>query len=603
MHPYLQFYLVEYSRFHESWTRDITTFLDTSTVLIKLNQENIIMSEPTNLCAAIDFQLQHRVSYDAAGNMLCRRCNQVVPEEFRFVLNLPGNNDTVWGPCCSEECLCYLKICSHCNKDYIVDREEEIKYQGDGVWLCHECLAHLETCSECGKVRPLVDAPTGKVCKGCFDKKFFTCTTCNQVHHIDNMQTENRAQYTQVFELEVKVCKGCFTSKTTGIKPLQVKQCDYCDKVFTFKRDTGHNFCPDCIRARNVIKCDGCDKYTKNWDSRGNKCFCRSCQASLVRCSSCEQWDVAKKFTKIKGTVAPHFLCSSCIDQTKGYKECSVCFKYGIVEGDGKEGCSNCKQKTKYCTKCGKFHFGENKCRKIMYKEMDYGYKPMPFFNYISNTRVFFGFENEINYNDETDYELAVRGIYDNYTSTDLYIKRDGSIEGKGFEAVSQPMTKEYFDKKFETEHLFAITPKLKDSSCGLHVHISKGSFDGQVHLFKFIEFINSITNKTFIKKVAGRDFNSYAKAYQEKISKAVKGDASRERYHAVNLTNSATYEVRIFKGAKTNEELRYRIEFVLALIEFTRTSSIQDVKDVEVFKRYVKNHKGEYKFLAEFLK
>ena len=560
------------------------------------------MSESTALQAAIAFQLQNRVQYDAAGNMLCRRCSKVIPPEFKFVVNLPGDDSVVWGPCCSEECLCYLKICSHCNKDYIVDREDEIKYQGDGIWLCHDCLDKMESCSECGKRRPLVDAPTGRVCKSCFDKHFFTCVECKEVHHNNDLQKENRAQYSNVYDINAKVCSTCFATKTAGITPLKVKLCEHCGNMYSYKRDMGHNFCPNCIKNKSAIKCDGCNKYTNRWDSRGSRNFCMTCRDKLMKCSSCNQWDLSSNFSKVKGTITDHFLCFTCKNVAKDNKECPICFNFGIQSGDGTKGCSICKDKIRFCDRCGKYHFGESKCRKVMYREMDYGYKPMPFFNFSHSTRVFFGFENEINYKDETDYELAVREIYDNYSTTSLYIKRDSSIEGKGFEAVSQPMTKEFFDKEFDASHLFTVEPRLKDSSCGLHVHISKKSFDGQVHLFKFIEFINASFNKTFIKKIAGRDFNSYSKKYAEKISKAVKGSASRERYHAVNLTNQHTYEVRLFRGAKTEVELRQRIEFVLALIEFTRVCSIKDVSDSAIFTKYVLNRKGEYKHLAMFL-
>ena len=34
------------------------------------------------------------------------------------------------------------------------------------------------------------------------------------------------------------------------------------------------------------------------------------------------------------------------------------------------------------------------------------------------------------------------------------------------------------------------------DDSCGLHVHVNKSAFEGDIHLYKFIDFINN--NNTF---------------------------------------------------------------------------------------------------------
>jgi hypothetical protein len=124
-------------------------------------------------------------------------------------------------------------------------------------------------------------------------------------------------------------------------------------------------------------------------------------------------------------------------------------------------------------------------------------------------------------------------------------------------------------------------------------------SLDGQAHLFKLTEFINN--NKPFTKKIAGRDFNSYAREYQEKISKAVKGTGHRERYHAVNLTNKKTVEIRIFKSARNEFQLRYRIEFVSAVIEYTRNASIKSLSDSD-FKLWLNGQPG-YSELKKFLK
>ena len=97
-----------------------------------------------------------------------------------------------------------------------------------------------------------------------------------------------------------------------------------------------------------------------------------------------------------------------------------------------------------------------------------------------------------------------------------------------------------------------------------------------------------------------GRDFNNYSKKYNNKISNAVAKKQNIERYHAVNITGSKTVEVRIFKGAKNQNQLRYRVEFVFALVEFTRNCSIKENTISNFVNWIVKG--SEYRHLKNFL-
>jgi hypothetical protein len=84
---------------------------------------------------------------------------------------------------------------------------------------------------------------------------------------------------------------------------------------------------------------------------------------------------------------------------------------------------------------------------------------------------------------------------------------------------------------------------------------------------------------------------------YEDKVSSCVKGSKPRERYHSVNLTPKHTVEVRIFKGAESEEELRSRIEFTMALLEFTRNASIKELTH-EKFEGWLKSQGKFYKNL-----
>ena len=67
-----------------------------------------------------------------------------------------------------------------------------------------------------------------------------------------------------------------------------------------------------------------------------------------------------------------------------------------------------------------------------------------------------------------------------------------------------------------------------------------------------------------------------------------------------VNITGNKTVEVRIFKGAKNQNQLRYRVEFVFALVEFTRNCSIKG-STVGNFVDWILKG-SEYRHLKNFL-
>lgn len=549
------------------------------------------------LSAAIKYQLENRVKRNAEGELLCRRCEKVVPPEYSIVFWNPEDEGHTWGPCCSDECICHLKICSDCNQDFIIDKEGDITHVGDGTWLCSTCILSVKLCSSCNKKTSLRRSPEGDICKNCYDKKYFLCSICGEEHEISDsiknrLSNGEKVKWTHVVDIEKKVCIFCFDKAIKGKEPLPLSCCDNCGDSFSLTVDTlSDKYCPTCINKERVRACAHCREYVTRWCNLGGSYYCKPCEQLFTHCECCKiNYIIKTSSIKHKGIKKTYKICKDCA-KLENLIECKSCLSLSdravFLEGK-KDTCVSCYNKYKLCDKCDEFHFNEDFCRNSSsskYRVSDYSYKPALYFNFLKKTKVFFGFENEINYL-EDNYDAAKRTLYKSYKASVIYAKRDGSISGKGFEVVSQPMTLEFFDS-LDLVPMFQVSPKERDSSCGLHVHISRDSFEGPAHLYKFTEFIND--NRSFIKKIAGRDFNSYSRGYEEKITKAVKGTAMRERYHAVNLTNPHTVEVRVFRGAKTEYQLRYRVEFVNALVEYTRDCSMMDVNDIKFFKKWLK--------------
>lgn len=563
----------------------------------------------------INEQLENRVERQG-DEYLCRRCSSVVPDEFRYVYYLDSMPGVVWGPYCSEECICYGKICSSCNKDFIVDDPDQIKYFGDGKWLCFECSKDIVHCENCNSLMENEDQLTladdgKKVCDTCMSNHYFECPTCDKLKHKGTL-ARNSKEGREIAEYPSLAlsCSDCFDKKKKDLDPLPVVECKRCGGIAP-DNETMNGYCHSCIQGGYVSPCTNCGTHEDNnqmmVDDFGSR-ICQKCKPKFSKCSNCTRLELRGKMKIVNGRRV-HKICSTCY--SSDMKECTICLKISnsnnfmsFVKADGvqRECCSNCYTNKRWCDDCKDFHCEEPTCRDELEGRLNYGYRPAPVFNHaeVSHDRIFFGFENEMNFSSESKYRKAIRNVYDNFSASQIYLKSDASISGHGFEAVSHPMNLSYL-KKFPVQHLFGIKPKKDDTSCGLHVHVERTAFISDVHLYKIVDFINN-GSAPFIKKIAGRSYNHYADKISDKASSYVK-KGTRRKYDAVNLSPRDTVEFRIFKGCKTEYQLRYRIEFVHALIVYMRTAPLSASKDQKSFIKWVRSNPRKYPSLYRFIK
>lgn len=122
-----------------------------------------------------------------------------------------------------------------------------------------------------------------------------------------------------------------------------------------------------------------------------------------------------------------------------------------------------------------------------------------------------------------------------------FYAKMDGSIEGewdhpemKAVEWVSQPLTAEWLKKEIarHSQKFDWIT----NYSCGIHLHVSR-EWLTRTKARKIYDFYNQLTEDER-RYVFGRASNTYCKA---------NNTDEHSRYRAINLTNKATIEFRMF--------------------------------------------------------
>ena len=134
-------------------------------------------------------------------------------------------------------------------------------------------------------------------------------------------------------------------------------------------------------------------------------------------------------------------------------------------------------------------------------------------------------------------------------------------------------------------------------------MHVSRTAFSAatsdqrDTHQIKFMKLIYD--NKDQVQKLAGRK-SSWAK-FDDKgqvIRKVKYGYQSANRYSAVNVENSNTLEVRVFRGSLRKERVLSAVEFVHAAVEYTRDLKIVPKdKPFEwtTFIGYVTKHKDIY--------
>ncbi len=231
----------------------------------------------------------------------------------------------------------------------------------------------------------------------------------------------------------------------------------------------------------------------------------------------------------------------------------------------------------------------------------DYSYRPDPIFHSTDdNSRLFFGMEIEVEADSYDTRRNAAQYAYNKLEVENslAYLKNDGSLNC-GFEVVTHPMTYDFFMNEaqefWDTIHALKTDYGMKSwatRTCGLHIHISRSGFTNPPHLHRFLRLIYS--NQDFYQAMAGRSGSSWAKfddvmAYDNATDKyrrtfkhkvADPTTTSTDRYSAVNTNNRATVEMRIFKGSINTTNVRGALGLAHASVEYTRTMSIQDVKE-----------------------
>jgi hypothetical protein len=143
-----------------------------------------------------------------------------------------------------------------------------------------------------------------------------------------------------------------------------------------------------------------------------------------------------------------------------------------------------------------------------------------------------------------------------------------------------------------------------------MHVHIDKKKLS-HMQVGKMLYFLNNKANLPFIVKVAGRSPNTFCGVDENTtitsgFSRDSLGEAHRRgnsKYCILNTGPTATVEVRIFAAPKDEKELFSRLEFVQALVDFTK-AAVAGIRELtwDKFKSFVLSTPSVYPTLKGVL-
>ena len=386
--------------------------------------------------------------------------------------------------------------------------------------------------------------------------------------------------------------------------------------------EDGRHFCnEDHANVAHYFKCDVCGKwYLENEGYRDDNGFmCKPCfdEGGYVRCDFCHSIIANGDQFEVDGGT----FCGEDCAEDSGYHKCCICGEWHydaqMVHSRHAYMCRNCFTEEGFaiCDDCGNFvlHVEEGNCGWYCDECISYHQKPSRHLRgYHDNPAILFnGYnidgEEDITYfglEIETDCGDNVRDyVNDLYEASEgetlFYMEHDGSLNN-GVEIITQPMDWDHLQSfPFADIHKIANEYDFKSyltNTCGLHIHFSRSPYADQDELFeaKLLYYFEKYQSK--IEKIARRKYGEWCRPYPvtddgeipnriDLINKVrdVKCDHD-DRYHAVNLTNRNTIEIRVFKGTLNENTLLASVEFVKLVADYCYNHTIFQIQNEDFY-------------------
>lgn len=358
-----------------------------------------------------------------------------------------------------------------------------------------------------------------------------TCVDCGETIEDDGKQADDGWYCESCFDKRFATCERCEETASR----------DDLGEVHTSRRNSEY-WCEDC-RDRHTNNCTDCgNTYSDNADGY---------------------------------TVGRDWLCEHCY-YSGDYGSCATCGE--IMHSDDLRYSES--REESYCSDCLPDESNEH--------VHDYSYKPSARF-YGGAGVIHYGIELEVS--TDMDNADAVLDALGGDNESHVYLKEDGSISDHGFEIVTHPHTlaahRDLWSGLFSKSRLIR---DLDASGNGMHVHIQR-KYLTALQIQKMVVFLNRAENERFVVAMADRDSSRWARLIP---SKRIGHCESGDRYEALNLCNSHTVELRIFRGTVKASRFFANLEFADALVSFTRHASCHGLT-VAAFAAHVRANRKAY--------
>lgn len=345
----------------------------------------------------------------------------------------------------------------------------------------------------------------------------------------------------------------------------------------------------------NIVECDRCHELMFKDNAvvteTGETLCLHHAKKYFKQCEECGKWYPKTMFREIEG----RSLCLSCISRVAFY--CDNCHQYHLNSEpshqvhngmNNETWCDTCfNENATECAHCHTFvpsfrinsrtHFCPTCTEAFASPIHRYGYKPVTRFygDKDTETTLYFGMELETDNGNNEDFARALLtgcDIEDEHYEPvkEVYCKADGSLTYQGCEVVCHPCTLEYHlsDNSFwNTVTRLAGNYGMKshdalrsgEHDCGLHIHVSRRPFEtNNIEDYEEKIAVAFEKFKDEWQKIARRKNNHYARFFGENEKEALKREMRySDRYHAVNIQNSSTVEIRIFRGTLNLDTLK----------------------------------------------
>lgn len=300
-----------------------------------------------------------------------------------------------------------------------------------------------------------------------------------------------------------------------------------------------------------------------------------------VKCADCGDWvnESDTYYVRDYGRV-----CEGCIDN---FYRCPDCGEY-VTESDwdfDAECCCSCAPEEDYDSRIHDYHDD--------YKRPELAfYDTVGALSEMGPGMYYFGAELEIdNGNDATNLLDDLDRIIN---PEEMFYEHDCSLNS-GFEMITQPHTAAAFREMPWSEILGACRRWGYEShdagTCGLHIHISRECFGAnEVEQDRNIAKLIYFYDRWFadVQKFSRRNRDqvcSWANKYNVdtigEAENAVREGRYAGRYHAVNITNTSTVEIRIMRGTLNYDTFMASFDFVQKTAEAASRIDISEIDDL----------------------